>query len=232
MNVLLELDAVDAGYGAAPVLRGVSLQVGAGERVALLGRNGAGKSTVLNTVLGIAARSAGRILLAGRVFEALPHHAAARAGIAVLRQERSLFPGLSVDDNLRLGLATGRAGRWTLARVRELFPVLRACGPRPAQSLSGGEQQMLCIARALLGNPRLVALDEPGEGLAPRVLDDLERALHVLADDGCGLLLVEQNLALVRRHAQRYLVLSRGEVVEQGDMSGLSENSLRRHLAV
>jgi branched-chain amino acid transport system ATP-binding protein len=232
MTALVEFEDVDAGYGAARILQGVSFAVAPAQRVALLGRNGAGKSTVVNALLGIAHVTAGRLTLQGRPHERPQLHQAVRAGVAVVRQGRSVVPGLSVEDNLRLGLAARRLGPWTLERVQQRFPVLRSAASRPAHALSGGEQQMLCIARALLSHPDLLVLDEPSEGLAPKVIDELAELLLALTASGCALLLVEQNLALVQRLAQYFVMLSKGEVVEQGALPSLSAASLQRHLAV
>jgi branched-chain amino acid transport system ATP-binding protein len=229
---LLELEDVDAGYGAARVLHGVSFAVEPGDAVALLGRNGVGKTTVVNTFLGVARLFSGRVLFQGRACRALRHYTAARAGIAVVLQGRAIFPNLTVRENLQLGGATRRRGRFTLERVLELFPALRQRAQRRGTALSGGEQQMLAIGRALMANPDLLVLDEPSEGLAPVVVDELAFVLRRLNEDGTALLLIEQHLSLVEKVARSYHVLSKGRVVERGSLARTTTSELQKHIAV
>jgi branched-chain amino acid transport system ATP-binding protein len=229
---LLELEDVAAGYGAARVLHGVSFAVEAGDSVAVLGRNGVGKTTVVNTVLGIARLFSGRVLFAGRPPRAIRHYTAARSGIAAVLQGRAIFPNLTVRENLELGGAARRTGRFTLERVFELFPVLRQRARSGGTALSGGEQQMLAIGRALMANPDLLVLDEPSEGLAPVVVDELALVLRRLNDEGTALLLIEQHLALVEKVARSYHVLSKGRVVERGSLARTTTLELQKHIAV
>jgi ABC-type branched-subunit amino acid transport system ATPase component len=238
MNDLLRFESVHAGYGAAKVLQGVNLRVGAGERVAILGRNGVGKTTLVNTLLGIARLTAGQVNFASPgagtapVPQPIAHYAAARAGIAVVQQGRAIIPNLSIRENLQLGAAVQRPGPWNLDSVFALFPILKERADTPGTALSGGQQQMLAIGRALMANPALLILDEPSEGLAPVIVDELAAVLVRLAEGGTSLLLIEQNYGLVRRVARRYYVISKGAIVEEGDLAGLSMESLKRHVAV
>jgi branched-chain amino acid transport system ATP-binding protein len=232
---LLAFEQVESGYGAAKVLHGIDLAIGERERVAILGRNGVGKTTVVNTLLGIAGLTGGTVAMRGRKTgpqEPIPHYAAARAGISVVQQGRAIIPSLTIRENLLLGAAVRRAGPWNLDRIFELFPILKERAETPGTALSGGQQQMLAIGRALMANPALLILDEPSEGLAPVVVDELAAVLVQLAESGTSLLLVEQNYGLVRRVARRYYVLSKGTIVEQGDLAGLSMESLKKHVAV
>ncbi len=229
---LLRLDGIEAGYGEARILNGVSLEIGRGERVAILGRNGVGKTTVVNTCLGIAGVRTGTISFNDKPQANLRHFTAARSGIAVVPQGRRIVPGLTVRENLLLGAAVKRPGRWDFDTVCELFPILRERADAPGTAMSGGQQQMLAIGRALMANPELLMLDEPSEGLAPVIVDELAATLVRLAGEGTSILLIEQNFSLVYRVAERYYVLSKGVVVEQGRVAGLSMESLKKHVAV
>jgi branched-chain amino acid transport system ATP-binding protein len=229
---VLGLRQVDAYYGAAKVLHQVDLHVDGGERVAILGRNGAGKTTIVNAFLGIAQVRAGHVAFHDRPAHALPHFAAARAGIAVVPQGRRILPNLTVEENLLLGAAVGRHGAWDLAAVYELFPVRRERRTGPGLALSGGQQQMLAIGRGLMANPQLLVLDEPSEGLAPVIVDELAHVFAQLADGGTALLIIEQNVRLVQRVARRYYVLSKGTIVDEGRLEGLSLDTLKQHVAV
>ena len=229
---LLDLRKVDAGYGPARVLHDVSLQVSAGERVAVLGRNGVGKTTVVNTLVGVATRRSGTVAFKGRAVSDIRAYSAARAGLAIVPQGRRIVPALTVRENLILGAAPGRPGPWNLEAVFAMFPILRERADTPGTAMSGGQQQMLAIGRALMANPDLLILDEPSEGLAPVVVDELGETLAKLARAGTSILLIEQNLGLVRTVAERYYVLSKGAVVEEGQLSGLSMETLKKHVAV
>ena len=229
---LLSLEDVDAYYGEARILHGVSLQVAAGERVAILGRNGVGKTTVVNACLGIARVRNGRISFRGAEQKEIKHFSAARSGIAVVPQGRRIVPGLTVRENLALGAAVNRPGKWNFDTVCELFPILRERADTPGTAMSGGQQQMLAIGRALMANPDLLILDEPSEGLAPVIVDELAATLVRLAEGDTSILLIEQNFSLVHRVAQRYYVLSKGAVVEDGSVQGMSMENLRKHVAV
>jgi len=232
MNKLLVFEDVYAGYDQAGVLHGINVSIGAGERVALLGRNGVGKTTVVNTFLGIARLMSGAVTLAGQALRPPRHFTAARLGVSVVRQGRCIVPNLTVRENLLLGTASGRKGSWTIERVFSQFPILEERAEAPGTALSGGQQQMLAIGRALLANPCLLVLDEPSEGLAPVIVDEIAQVMKQLGDEGTSLLLIEQNYGLVRRVAERYYVLSKGVFVEEGALTGLSMESLKRHVAV
>ncbi len=231
MNLLMLRD-VDAFYAQAQVLHGVSLEIGKGERVAILGRNGVGKTTIVNAMLGIASVRGGSISFGAETPRRLRHFTAARLGVAVVPQGRRIVPGLTVRENLLLGAATERPGPWNCEAVFGLFPVLRERAEIPGPSLSGGQQQMLAIGRALMANPDLLVLDEPSEGLAPVIVDELADTLVRLSAAGTSILLIEQNFSLVHRVAERYYVLSKGTIVESGSLAGLSVEVLKKHIAV
>ncbi|MBL8570241.1 MAG: ABC transporter ATP-binding protein [Phreatobacter sp.] len=229
---LLRLDGIHASYGEAQVLHDISITVERGERVAILGRNGVGKTTVVNTCLGIARLRKGTIAFAGQRPAAIRHFTAARAGISVVPQGRRIVPGLTVRENLLLGAAVGRSGPWSFDSVCALFPILRERADTLGTAMSGGQQQMLAIGRALMANPDLLILDEPSEGLAPVIVDELGETLVGLAAGETSILLIEQNFSLVHRVAERYYVMSKGAVVEEGRLEGLTRESLKKHVAV
>jgi branched-chain amino acid transport system ATP-binding protein len=232
MSALLAFEGVNSGYGGARILHDLSLAIDANESVAILGRNGVGKTTFVNTLLGVAKLFKGEIVFSDRPTTALRHFDAARAGVSVVPQGRKILPNLTVRENLILGGAVRRKGRWTLEAVMDLFPILRERADTPGTALSGGQQQMLAIGRALMANPSLLVLDEPSEGLAPVIIDELASVFRRLYEEGTSLLLIEQNYSLVRRVSERYYVLSKGSVVEEGKMAGLSMESLKAHVAV
>lgn len=232
MKTVLQVESIDAFYGQAHVLHGVNLQVGAGERVALVGRNGVGKTTVVNTILNIATMRNGRISFNGVVQKKLRPYSAARAGISVVPQGRRIVPGLTIEENLLLGAAAKRPGPWNLERVYDLFPILRERAKTPGTALSGGQQQMLAIGRAVMANPSLVILDEPSEGLAPVIVDQLADIFNRLADDGTALLLIEQNLSLISRVAARYYVMAKGSIIQEGLNQGLDTSDLYKYIVV
>jgi branched-chain amino acid transport system ATP-binding protein len=216
---LLVLEAVRAGYGDAVVLDDVSLEVPEHGRLAVLGRNGVGKSTLLLTIMGFTDVARGRIAWRGDDVTGLPPHRRALRGIGWVPQEREVFASLTVEENLSVA---ARPGPWDLAAVYQLFPPLAARRTRPARHLSGGEQQMLAIARALTSNPALLLLDEPLEGLAPRVAEELTDAIRrMTADRGTALLLVEQHAEVALALTDRALVLERGKVAHRGPSQAL-----------
>jgi branched-chain amino acid transport system ATP-binding protein len=229
---LLAFREVHALYGHARILNGVTFEVSAGERVALMGRNGVGKTTVVNTLCGVTRVAQGRIEVRGRPLSHLRGYTAAQNGIAIVLQGRGIIPNLTVEENLLLGAATGRQGPWSLASVQRLFPILRERRRNPGLALSGGQQQMLAIGRALMTNPDLLVLDEPSEGLAPVIVDELAALLIKLSGDGIGVLLIEQNVSLIHRVAQRFYVLSKGRVAESGSLHTVSRDELQRHIAI
>jgi branched-chain amino acid transport system ATP-binding protein len=229
---LLAFSDVHALYGQARILNGVTFDISAGERVALVGRNGVGKTTVVNTLCGATRIAQGHIALRGRTVSDLRGYTAAQNGIAIVLQGRGILPNLTVEENLRLGTATGRGGPWSLKRVYELFPILAERSQNPGMALSGGQQQMLAIGRALVANPELLILDEPSEGLAPVIVDELAELLVRLAGEGIGILLIEQNVSLIHRVAERFYVLSKGAVAAQGALRNVTKEELQRHIAI
>jgi branched-chain amino acid transport system ATP-binding protein len=233
---MLDLDNVNAFYGDSHILHGVSLPVREGEVACLLGRNGAGKTTTILTIMGYLKPRPGRILFRGRDIAALPPYRVARLGFGFVPQERGIFPSLTVRENLtvfaRAGGRTG--GRWTLERVFELFPNLRARERNLGFQLSGGEQQMLSIARALMLNPTLLLLDEPSEGLAPMIVQEIVAVLKSLKQEGLAILLVEQNLHTALAVGDRHHVMNKGEICFSGNSAELESNEavLRNYLSV
>ena len=232
MADLLEVEGLSAGYGEAVVLNNVSLTLREGETLALLGRNGTGKTTLLNTLVGVTRRHAGRITLAGVDLTALAPHQRAAAGIGWVPQERNIFKSLTVDENLT---AVARPGPWTPQRAYALFPRLAERRTNMGNQLSGGEQQMLAVARALMLNPTLLLLDEPLEGLAPIIVEELLRSIAKLVrDEGLSAIIVEQNPRLILPITERAVVLDRGTVVHEGSSAELLDDRERldRWLAV
>jgi branched-chain amino acid transport system ATP-binding protein len=226
------MTGVEAGYGGARILHGLTIKVDPGESVAILGRNGVGKTTCVKTFLGVTKLFSGEVALGGRPLKTIRHFDAARAGISVVLQGRGILPNLSVQENLVLGSAVRRKGRWTLDAVFDLFPILRERAATPGTALSGGQQQMLAIGRALMANPLLLVLDEPSEGLAPVIVDELGEIFRRLHCEGTGVLLIEQNYKLVSHVSDRYYVLSKGHVVDQGEVAGLFIENLKKHVSV
>lgn len=234
MTALLTLDNINAFYGSAHILHGLSLSVKAGERVALIGRNGVGKTTVVNTILGLAALKGGQIHLGKHALHKPRPYMAAQHGVTVVPQGRRIVANLSVEENLQLGAAVGRKGHWNVAEVYKLFPILQERAHTPGTALSGGQQQMLAVGRALMANPALILLDEPTEGLAPVIVDQLARIFNQVAAQGTALLLIEQNMSLVVRVAERYCAMAKGSVVAQGRVENTRESlkDLETHVMV
>ena len=224
MSELLSFRGVEAGYGEARVLHGIDLAVGENERVAILGRNGVGKSTVVNTFLGVARLRAGEIRFRGAAPRAIRHFTAARAGVAVVLQGRQIIPNLSVRENLLLGAAVRRPGAWNLERVFELFPVLRSRMHQVAGTLSGGEQQMLTIGRALMAEPTMLMIDEPSLGLAPLFVKTMFEVVQSIRAQGLTVLLVEQNVRKALAMSDRAYVLENGRIVLEGTGPDLLED--------
>jgi branched-chain amino acid transport system ATP-binding protein len=210
--MLLELKGVRAGYGDAVVLDGVSLAVPDNGSLAVLGRNGVGKSTLLLTIMGMTRVSRGEILFSGKNISSLPAHQRARLGLGWVAQEREIFPSLSVEENLTVA---ARPGRWSLASVYGLFPRLNERKGNMGNQLSGGEQQMLAIARALMTNPALLLLDEPLEGLAPIIVEELTASLGKMKQEGTAMVLVEQHTDLALSLTDEALVIERGAIVHR-----------------
>jgi len=228
---MLEVEGIHTYYGESHILHGVSLRVEVGEAVALLGRNGAGKTTLIRSVAGFTPPRDGRVCLDGEAIEAWPAHRIARRGLALVPQGRRIFAPLTVRENLLLG-ARGHA--WTLERVYDLFPRLRERAEQWGGTLSGGEQQMLAIGRALLTNGRMLVLDEPSEGLAPAIVREVGRILSGLKGERLSILLVEQNYHLALRVADRVYVMNKGQIVWEGAPAALEadEDVKRRYLGV
>jgi branched-chain amino acid transport system ATP-binding protein len=222
---LLAVHDIQASYGTSRVLFGVSLDVAQGECVCLLGRNGVGKSTTMRAIIGLTPPSAGRIVWKGKDIAGLPPHRIARAGIGFVPEDRRIFAELTVLENLEVAArAAGRSGRWNVAAVFALFPKLSELANRQGGYLSGGEQQMLTIGRTLMGNPELLLLDEPSEGLAPLVVEDLLAQVSRLKQQGLTILLAEQGVDFSLALADRVYVLEKGTVRFTGPAAALRED--------
>jgi branched-chain amino acid transport system ATP-binding protein len=231
---MLEIENVNAYYGDSHILHGVSLSVEEGEIICLLGRNGAGKTTTILTVMGYLQPRPGRIRYRGRDIAGLPPYAVARLGFGFVPQERRIFPSLTVRENLTVFARVGGKGFWTLQRIFDLFPVLRARERNLGFQLSGGEQQMLSIARALMLNPAMLLLDEPSEGLAPMIVQQIIEVLARLKQQGLAILLVEQSLRTAFAVGDRHHVMNKGEICFSGTAAELENNEfvLRNYLSV
>jgi len=209
---MLRIESLNAHYGASHILQGVDLAVPRGRICALLGRNGVGKTTTLRTVMGLVAPSAGRVLLDGRDITGWPPHRIARAGVGYVPEGRLIFPDLTVIENIRVG-ERRPAKAWPIARLLDVFPSLRERAAHKGAQLSGGEQQMLAIARALVSDPRVLLLDEPSQGLAPLVVRELASVIRLLCGVGVTLLLVEQNMKLAEAVADELHIMVKGRMV-------------------
>jgi branched-chain amino acid transport system ATP-binding protein len=223
---LLAVEGLCTNYGKIRILRDVALTVGEGEVVALLGLNGAGKTTTLRSILGLTAPRAGSVRYDGRDITGWPAYKIARLGVGYVPEGRRMFKDLTTLENLQLA-ENGRGGDWTIARVLEHLPKLAELRSRKAGRLSGGEQEMLAIGRALVSNPRLLLIDEPSQGLAPLVVEDVYRILGELRKTGVAILLVEQNALLALKVADRAFVLDSGRVVHSGDAAELAADQDR-----
>lgn len=222
---MLELKAIQSGYGETRVLHGIDLSVREGSVHALLGRNGVGKSTTLKTAIGLLALSAGDIILDGKPISGLPTYDIAARGVAFVPETRDIFASLTVRENLQLaGRLAGANPAWTIERVLDFFPNLAGRQTNSGQALSGGEQQMLAIARALMSDPRILLLDEPTEGLAPLLIQQIFEKLKELKAEGLTILLVEQNLNFALGLADDVSLMSRGQIVWRGDAAALRED--------
>jgi branched-chain amino acid transport system ATP-binding protein len=230
LSAVLELRAVHTYYGRAHILADVSLAVGRGEVVVLLGRNGAGKSTTLKSVMGLAPPASGEIVYEDRRIERCEPFEIARLGVGYVPEDRRIFAGLSVRENLEVGRqgVRARAPQWTAEKLFRFFPNLAAVQDRPGSGISGGEQQMLAIARALMGNPGCLLLDEPAEGLAPLIVEGLASAIGELKGEGVSVLLSEQSARFARGIADRACVLEQGRVRFWGTMAQLARDEAAR----
>ena len=231
---MLHVADIHAYYGQSHVLQGVSLDVGKGEVVSLLGRNGSGKTTTLLTIMGYLSPAPGSITYDGVAIGGLPPYRISRMGLGFVPQERGIFPSLTVLENLTVAARRGQRGEWTLERVLGLFPRLRERAANRGSQLSGGEQQMLSIGRALLLNPSLLILDEPSEGLAPLIVQEIIAILHEVRAGGLPILIVEQNIRAAFAVADRHYILSKGAVCFTGTTEELRNNEamLHQHLGV
>jgi branched-chain amino acid transport system ATP-binding protein len=233
---LLQVEDLHAHYGKSHILRGVSFTVERGEVVSLLGRNGSGRSTTLKALMGLVSPSGGRVRLAQRQLAGAKPHAICRAGLAYVPEEREVFANLTVDENLRMGEQppVAEAQRWTTAQMFEYFPRLRERRNTKAGSLSGGEQQMLTICRALLGNPLAILIDEPTEGLAPKIVAQVGESIEDMRRRGLSVVLVEQKLAIALKVSTRVCVMGHGRIVYEGSPQQIlaDRDVLSRWLAV
>ncbi|MCI0370260.1 MAG: ABC transporter ATP-binding protein [candidate division NC10 bacterium] len=231
--MMLAVEDLHVFYGESHILQGVSFTVEPGEVCCLLGRNGAGKSTTLKSVVGFVPPRAGRISFRGVSLVGLPTHRVARLGVGYVPEDRRIFPTLTVAEHLRIAARGGNGpGPFGAEAIYRLFPCLRERAAVPGRALSGGEQQMLAIGRALVGNPALLLLDEPSEGLGPLVVAEIRHVLAELKGAGLSTLLVEQNLPLARALGDRFVLLSKGRVVFHGGASDLRPEDARRYLGV
>jgi urea transport system ATP-binding protein len=230
---MLSVANLNQYYGGSHILRNLAFEVPAGKVTALLGRNGVGKSTLLRCLMGLVPARAGSVVFEGREITAAPPYARVRAGIGYVPQGREIFPRLTVEENLEMGLASRPRGTGIPQRVFEMFPVLRQMLRRRGGDLSGGQQQQLAIGRALAMGPRLLILDEPTEGIQPSIIKDIERAIRALAATGeMAILLVEQYYDFARSLADHYLVMERGEIVARGSGEDMEQDGVRGRLAV
>jgi len=236
MTTLLDVRRLNAFYGRAQVLFDVSLRLDRGEAVALMGRNGAGKSTTLKAIMGLVQARADHLTFSGHSLRGIPPYRVARLGLGYVPEDRRIFTGLTVEENLEVGRQSARSGRtpWTPERLFRLFPNLEAARSRPASQMSGGEQQMLSIARTLMGNPDAVLLDEPSEGLAPVIVETLVEAVLVMKQEGIAVLLSEQNLAFATAACDRAYVIETGHLRYEGSVADLLANEEIRedHLSI
>jgi branched-chain amino acid transport system ATP-binding protein len=227
---MLAVRDLHAYYGRAHILQGVSLEANAGEVVALLGRNGAGKSTALKAIMGLIPPTQGEVSFAGQRIERLPPYRIARLGLGYVPEERRIFTDLTVMENLEVGrqAARGDAPAWSEQKLFALFPNLAGLRDRPGGRMSGGEQQMLTIARTLMGNPRCVLLDEPSEGLAPIIVAEMGKSIRALKGEGLSVLLCEQNLRFCEAIADRAYIIEKGQIRFSGSMAELAADASLR----
>jgi branched-chain amino acid transport system ATP-binding protein len=223
MTPLLEIDGLHAHYDKSHILHGVSLKVGSGEIVSLLGRNGSGRSTTLKTIMGLVRPTGGRVVLEGRNLAGERAFRVARSGIAYVPEEREIFANVTVAENMRIGMQPPREGaaEWTIDQMYAFFPQLKDRHNTAAGMLSGGEQQMLTMCRSLLGNPRVILIDEPTEGLAPKIVNVVTDMIRNICRQGVSVLLVEQKLTIAMRVSKRVYVMGHGQIVFEGSPDDL-----------
>jgi branched-chain amino acid transport system ATP-binding protein len=224
--MLLEIKDLNTFYEQSHILQGVSLEIDRGEIVCLLGRNGVGKTTTLKSIIGLVKPRSGQVLFKGQNVTGLPPHAIAKLGVGFVPEDRRIFPTLTLRENLLMGIKPGQKGNgdgWTIEKVYKYFPALQARDRQKGGHLSGGEQQMLTIARTLMGNPEVLLIDEPTEGLAPKIVETVEQVIQDIHQHDIPILLVEQNMRVALRLAGRIYVMSKGKVVFQGTSQELKE---------
>ena len=224
--MVLELKDLNTFYEESHILQGVSLNVDRGEIVCLLGRNGVGKSTTLKSVIGLVKPRSGEVVFKGQNVAGMPPHTIAKLGVGYVPEERRIFPTLSVRENLLMGIKPGQKGNkdgWTIEKIYKYFPALQARDKQRGGHLSGGEQQMLTMARTLMGNPQVLLIDEPTEGLAPKIVETVEQVIQDIHQQNIPILLVEQNMRVALRLAGRIYVISKGKIVFQGTGQELKE---------
>lgn len=231
--MMLRVDSIDTFYGTSHILHAVTLEVGDGELVAVLGRNGAGKTTLLRSITGVNPPSAGRIELGGADITRLKSHRRIHLGISYVPQGRLVIPDISVEENIQVALL-GVGRNWKVPDiVFDYFPALKDIADRKAGVLSGGQQQQLAIARALVQEPKLLLLDEPTEGLQPSVVEEIQQIIkRIQKDRNCAVLLIEQRLEFVRDITQRFAILDTGRIVAQGGIGQLTDEVVKKHLQV
>jgi len=233
---MLKVENIDTFYGSSQILFNVSLEVTGGEVVALLGRNGAGKTTTLRSIMGLTRPKRGSITYRGADISGKPTYKIANMGIGYVPEDRIIFPDLSVLDNLNLASKTSSEGGngWGVKRVFELFPVLKARAHQHGGTLSGGEQQMLTVARTLMGNPDLILVDEPTEGLAPLLVKEVRKLILTIAETGTTILLSEQNIKFSLKSSKRVYIIEKGEIQYEGTVESLQEDEsiIKKYLAV
>jgi urea transport system ATP-binding protein len=232
---MLDVQNINQYYGSSHTLRGITMSVKQGECMALLGRNGVGKTTLLQCLMGVQSLASGSIQFDGKDISKLAPHARAALGMAYVPQGREIFARLTVEENILMGMATkpSQQAKRIKNEIFDLFPVLRTMLSRRGGDLSGGQQQQLAIARALVAEPKLIIFDEPTEGIQPSIIKDIGRVIRLLRDRGdIAILLCEQYFDFARELADRFVVLSRGEVVAQGDQSQMDSEDVKKHLSV
>lgn len=234
MSAIVEVQDIQSYYGASHILRGVSFAIAAGKVVSLLGRNGAGKTTTILSILGYVRPRHGRVLHRGNDITGLKPYQIVRSGFGFVPQDRAIFPSLSVEENLTIAARRESSGPWNLSSVYRTFPRIQERRRNMGLELSGGEQQMLAIARALMGNPDVLLMDEPSEGLAPLIVEEIVRIIHGLKDHGISILLVEQNLGVALAVADHHLILNKGQIAFSCSSTELEANeaALKAHLAL
>lgn len=224
--MILELKDLNTYYEQSHILQGVSLNVDSGEIVCLLGRNGVGKSTTLKSIIGLVTPRSGEVLFRGQNVAGMPPHIIAKLGVGYVPEDRRIFSTLTLRENLLMGIKPGQKGNgdgWTIEKIYKYFPALQARDKQKGGHLSGGEQQMLTIARTLMGNPEVILIDEPTEGLAPKIVETVEQVIQDIHRHGTPILLVEQNMRVALRLAGRIYVISKGKIVFQGTSPELKE---------